>query len=153
MFATPSYAARLAHQFAEAPSLPPPRTRPFNKLALDFLDVEVEQGDNNDRDDSPSHWLGLVGLKSWASMPCFDLDFCLSSFVLFTFVFSKSLVLLILHLVLLIPFDDVSPNLILNHLETILQDLSSKVHSSMPIRSTSCWFQTKLSSPQNGNTF
>ena len=74
-FELPSYAARLAHQFAEAPSPPPLCTQPFNKLVLDFLDVEAEQSDNNDRDDSPSRWLGLVGLESRAPMPCFLYEF------------------------------------------------------------------------------
>ena len=61
MFATPSttfellsYAADLAHLLAEAPSPPPSRTRPFNKLVLDFLDLEAEQGEDSDRHGSPS---------------------------------------------------------------------------------------------------
>jgi hypothetical protein len=56
MFATPSttfellsYAAELTHLLAEAPSPTPIRTRPFNKLVLDFLDIEAEQGEDSDR--------------------------------------------------------------------------------------------------------
>ena len=61
MFATPlttfellAYAAELAHLLAEAPSPPPNRSRPFNKLVLDFLDTEAEQGEDSDRHGSPS---------------------------------------------------------------------------------------------------
>jgi hypothetical protein len=48
-FELPSYAAELAHLLAEAPSQTPIRTRPFNKLVLDFLDIEAEQGEDSDR--------------------------------------------------------------------------------------------------------
>ena len=61
LFATPSttfelphYAAELAHLLAEAPSPPPSRIRPFNKLVLDFLDIEADQGEDSDRHSSPS---------------------------------------------------------------------------------------------------
>jgi hypothetical protein len=56
MFATPSttsdlssYVVELANILAEAPSPPPIRTRPFNKLVLNFLDMEVEQGKDSER--------------------------------------------------------------------------------------------------------
>lgn len=59
IFATPSatfellsYHANFALHFTEAPSSPHSRTRPFNKLILDFLDIEVEQGEDSDRHDS-----------------------------------------------------------------------------------------------------
>jgi hypothetical protein len=48
-FELPSYAAELAHVLAEAPSPAPIRTRLFNKQVLDFLDIEAEQGEDNDR--------------------------------------------------------------------------------------------------------
>ena len=53
-FELPSYAAKFAHHFAEAPSPPPSHTRPFNKLVLDFLDIKAEQGQDSDIHDSPS---------------------------------------------------------------------------------------------------
>ncbi len=60
MFATPSttfelppYAAQLANVYAEAPSPPPSRTRPFDNLVLEFLDIEAEQGEDSDRHASP----------------------------------------------------------------------------------------------------
>jgi hypothetical protein len=60
MFSTPSttfelppYAAQLANVLAEAPSPPPIRTRPFNKLVLDFMDIEAQQGEDSDRHASP----------------------------------------------------------------------------------------------------
>jgi hypothetical protein len=56
MFATPSmtfelpfYATEFAHLLAKAPSPTPTRIRPFNKLILDFLDIEAEQGEDSDR--------------------------------------------------------------------------------------------------------
>jgi hypothetical protein len=52
-FELPSYAAQLANFLAEAPSPPPSRTRPFNKLVLDFLDIEADQGEDSDRHGSP----------------------------------------------------------------------------------------------------
>jgi hypothetical protein len=54
-FELPLYVVGLAHQFAEAPFPPPPRTRPFNILVLDFLGVEGKQGEDSDRKCSPSH--------------------------------------------------------------------------------------------------
>ena len=54
MFELPSYVAELANFLAEAPSPPPSRTRPFNNLVLDFLDIEAEQGEDIDRHGSPS---------------------------------------------------------------------------------------------------
>ena len=49
MFATPSttfelplYVVEFANLLAKALSSPPSPTRPFNKLELDFLDIEVE---------------------------------------------------------------------------------------------------------------
>lgn len=55
-FELSSYVAKLAHHFAEAPFPPPTRTRtgPFNRLVLEFLDVEAEHGEDSDRDDNPS---------------------------------------------------------------------------------------------------
>ena len=53
-FDLPSYAAEFAHFLAEALSPPPSRFRPFNKLVLDFLDIEAEQGEDSDRHGSPS---------------------------------------------------------------------------------------------------
>ena len=53
-FELPSYAVDLAHLLVEGLSPPPSRTRPFNKLVLDFLDIEAEQGEDSDRHDSPS---------------------------------------------------------------------------------------------------
>jgi hypothetical protein len=61
MFATPSttfelppYAAQLANIMAEAPSPPPIRTRPLNKLVFNFLDLEAVQGEDIARHGSPS---------------------------------------------------------------------------------------------------
>ena len=54
MFELPSYADELAHLLAETPSPPPRRTHPFNKLVLDFLNIEAEQGKDSDRHGSPS---------------------------------------------------------------------------------------------------
>ena len=54
MFELPSYAVELAHLLAEAPSPAPIRTRHFNKLVLDFLDIEAKQGEDSDRLCSPS---------------------------------------------------------------------------------------------------
>ena len=53
-FELPSYAADLAHLFAKALFPPPSRTRLFNKLVLDFLDIEAEHGENCDGHCSPS---------------------------------------------------------------------------------------------------
>ena len=53
-FELPPYAANLAYLLAEAPSPPPSRTRPFNKVVFDFLDIEAEQGEDSDRYGSPS---------------------------------------------------------------------------------------------------
>ena len=53
-FELPSYVAELAHLLAEASSQAPIRTRPFNKLVLDFLNIEAEQGEDSDRHGSPS---------------------------------------------------------------------------------------------------
>ena len=70
MFATPLttfelffYVADLAHLLAEAPSPPPSRTRLFNKLVLDFLDMEAEKGDDSDRHGNPDCWLRLLHLR------------------------------------------------------------------------------------------
>ena len=84
-FELPSYAIEFAHHFAEAPSPPPTRTRPFNNLVLDFLDIEAEQGEDNDRHDNPSCWLGLVGLETQARMLCFYLNF--GEFICFVFIY------------------------------------------------------------------
>ena len=48
-FELPSYAAKFANVLAEAPSLPPSRSRPFNKLVLDLLDIEANVGEDSDR--------------------------------------------------------------------------------------------------------
>ena len=53
-FELPPYASELAHRLAEAPSPPPSRIRPYNKLVLDFLDIEAEQGEESDRHSSHS---------------------------------------------------------------------------------------------------
>jgi hypothetical protein len=53
-FKLPSYVAELTYLLAEAPSPPPIPTRLFNKLVLDFLDIEAEQGEDSDRLGSPS---------------------------------------------------------------------------------------------------
>jgi hypothetical protein len=53
-FELPTYAARLANLFADAPSPPPTRIRPFNKLVLDYVDIEAEEGEDSDRQGSPS---------------------------------------------------------------------------------------------------
>ena len=81
MFATPattfelsSYAAELAHLLVKALSPPPSRTRPFNKLVLDFLDIEAEQGEYSDRHDSPSFCLRLVRLETPSHTYCFCLS-------------------------------------------------------------------------------
>jgi hypothetical protein len=48
-FELPFYVAELAHLLAETPSPARIRTHPFNKLVLDFLDIEAEQGKDSDR--------------------------------------------------------------------------------------------------------
>jgi hypothetical protein len=53
-FELPLYDVELAQLLAEAPSPPPSCTRPFNKLILDFLDIEAEHGEDSDRHGSPS---------------------------------------------------------------------------------------------------
>ena len=53
-FEIPLYVAELAHLLAETPSPPPSRTCLFNKLVLDFLNIEAEQGDDSDRHGSLS---------------------------------------------------------------------------------------------------
>jgi hypothetical protein len=54
-FELPSYDVELAHLLAEALSPPPSRTRVFNKLVLDFLDIEAEHGEDNNRPGSLSY--------------------------------------------------------------------------------------------------
>ena len=49
MFELPSYVDELANLLTEAPSPPPSHIRPFNKLVLDFLDIEAEEGEDSDR--------------------------------------------------------------------------------------------------------
>jgi len=70
-FELPSYIVELAHHFAEAPSPPPTRTCPFNNIVLGFLDIEAEQGEDNDRHNNPSSLLGLVVLETQACILCF----------------------------------------------------------------------------------
>jgi hypothetical protein len=53
-FELPTYAVELANLLAEAPSPPPSRIRPFNKLVLDYVDIEAEEGEDSDRHGSPS---------------------------------------------------------------------------------------------------
>ena len=53
-FELPTYAAGLANLLADAPSPPPTRTRPFNKLVLEYVDLEAEEGEDSDRHGSPS---------------------------------------------------------------------------------------------------
>ena len=53
-FELPQYASDLANRFAEAPSPPPHRIRPFNKGVLDFVDIEAEQGEESDTHSSQS---------------------------------------------------------------------------------------------------
>lgn len=56
-FTLPTYAADLAHQMVDAPSPPPRRTRPFNDLVSNFLDIEALQAEATDEQSSPSSWL------------------------------------------------------------------------------------------------
>ena len=63
-FELPSYDADLAHLLAKALSPPSSCTRPFNKLVLDFLDIEAKQGENSNRYGSPSCLLCLVRLET-----------------------------------------------------------------------------------------
>ena len=53
-FELPSYAVEFAHLLAEVPSPPLSCTLPFNKLVLDFLNIEAEHGEDSDRHGSPS---------------------------------------------------------------------------------------------------
>ena len=53
-FELPTYAAGLANLFADAPSPPPTRIRPFNKLVFEYVDIEAEEGEDSDRQSSPS---------------------------------------------------------------------------------------------------
>ena len=53
-FELPTYVSYLAHLLVEAPSPPLGHTRLFNKLVLDFLDTEAEQGEDSDRHGTPS---------------------------------------------------------------------------------------------------
>ena len=53
-FELPSYPAKLAYHLAETPSPPPSCTCPFNKVVLDFLDIEAKHGKDSDRHGSPS---------------------------------------------------------------------------------------------------
>ena len=53
-FELPFYTNDHAHLLAEPPSPPPNRTHLFNKLVLDFLNIEAKQGDDSDRHGSPS---------------------------------------------------------------------------------------------------
>jgi hypothetical protein len=53
-FELPTYAAGIANLLAEAPSPPPSRVRSFNKLVLDYVDTEAEEGEDSDRHGSPS---------------------------------------------------------------------------------------------------
>ena len=48
-FELTSYVAEFANLLAEAPSSPPSRIRPFNKLVLDLLDIEAKEGEDSDR--------------------------------------------------------------------------------------------------------
>ena len=48
-FKLPSYATELAHLLAEALSPPLNRTRPFNKLVLDFQEIEANQREDSER--------------------------------------------------------------------------------------------------------
>ena len=52
-FNLPSYAADLAHLMVEAPSPPPKRTRPFNDLVFNLLDIEALQAEASDGHSSP----------------------------------------------------------------------------------------------------
>ena len=54
MFELPCYAADLANILAEAPSPPPSRIRPFNKLVEEYVDVEADEGEDSDRHGSLS---------------------------------------------------------------------------------------------------
>jgi hypothetical protein len=53
-FDLPSYAAEIANLMAEAPSPPPPRSCPYNKLVEDYLDIEADEGEDSDKDGSPT---------------------------------------------------------------------------------------------------
>jgi len=61
MFSTPSttfelpcYVAGLANLLAEAPTPSPSRIRPFNQLVEVYVDIEAEEGEDSDRQGSPS---------------------------------------------------------------------------------------------------
>ena len=53
-FNLPSYAADLAHIMVDWPSPPPRRTRHFNGLVSNFLDIEALQAEASDEHSSPS---------------------------------------------------------------------------------------------------
>ena len=53
-FELPTYAAGLANLLTEAPSPPPSRIRPFNKLVEDYVDIEAEEGEVSNRHGSSS---------------------------------------------------------------------------------------------------
>ena len=140
MFATPSTAFKLplhivglAYQFAEAPSPPLLHTRPFNKLVLDFLDVEAKQGKDNDRDDSLSHWLRVMDLEIRAT--CFVLIWTSEWVFYFVYIFFLQIHHSI-HVLFCVVSYSLYWHLMLNHLETILWDFSWEIHSFTPLRST-----------------
>ena len=53
-FELPSYDVEFAHLLAEAPFPPSSRTHLFNKLVLDFLDIEAEQDKDSDKHGCPN---------------------------------------------------------------------------------------------------
>jgi hypothetical protein len=53
-FELPTYAVGLANVLAEAPSPPPSRIRSFNKLVLEYVDIEAREGEDSYRHGSPS---------------------------------------------------------------------------------------------------
>ena len=63
--------------------LPPTRIRPFNKLVLDFLDIEAKQSKDRNGHDSPSWWLSLMGLETQARLFKFFKFICFVSIYLF----------------------------------------------------------------------
>jgi hypothetical protein len=109
--------------FFSGSTVPPPsRTCPFNKLVLDFLDIEAEQGEDSDRHGSPSCWLRLLRLKTPPHMYCVCLSFykfiCWISMYMLQTPFNSFILCWCLMSIV-----DVSLNFILNILTTTLQDL------------------------------
>jgi hypothetical protein len=70
-FELPTYASGLANLLAEAPSQPPSCIRSFNKLVLDYLDIEAEEGEDSDRHGSPICIVFLlIFINLFVKFPC-----------------------------------------------------------------------------------